>query len=68
MSDSENVTKKCMQTRKDKQLALRSLNNYIEQLKLHYNLSESDVSNLLKIMLRIKTKSDFVNKLWNIFK
>ncbi|NLF84308.1 MAG: hypothetical protein GX568_10075 [Candidatus Gastranaerophilales bacterium] len=68
MLEPDNITKKCMQKRKDKQLALRSLNNYLEQLKLHYNLNDHDVANLLKIILRVKNKSDFINKLWNMFK
>lgn len=68
MLEPDNITKKCMQKRKDKQLALRSLNNYLEQLKLHYNLNDHDVANLLKIILRVKDKSDFINKLWNMFK
>lgn len=68
MSESDNLTKKCIQKRKEKQLALRSLNYYIEQLKLHYNLTDNDVSSLLKSTIKIKNKSDIMNKLWNIFK
>ena len=51
-----------------KQLALKALSNYLEQLKIHYDLNDGDLATLLKNILKIKNKNNFINKVWNIFK
>ena len=70
MSDANHLTKKCINYKKNyrtKQLALKALNNYLEQLKIHYDLKDGDLVKLLKNILKVKNKNNFINKLWNIF-
>jgi len=71
MSDSNNLTDNCQNQKKiyrKKQLALKSLNNYLDQLKIHYDLTEGDLVVILKLVLRVKNQDTFIKKLWNIFK
>lgn len=35
---------------KDKDLIIKSLNNYMEQLKFHFNLSEDEIDLIIKIV------------------
>ena len=59
-----NYIEKC----KKRQQALRYLYNYINQLKIHFDLSEKDIIKLLKHILKMKSKNNFFKKIWNIFK
>ena len=71
MADADPLMQKYLNFRKNhtrKQLALKSLNNYISQLKIHYDLNEKDITKILKYILKIKNKDIFINNLWNIFK
>ncbi len=71
MSDSNYLTEQCLKYRKNyrkKQLALKALNNYLDQLKIHYDLSEVDLIKILKFVLSVKCKNNFLKKFWNIFK
>ncbi len=71
MTDNNYLTEQCQKYKKNqqkKQLALKALNNYLEQLKIHYDLSEFDLVKILKFVLRVKRKNSFFKKLWNIFK
>ncbi|OGI00205.1 MAG: hypothetical protein A2Y25_05410 [Candidatus Melainabacteria bacterium GWF2_37_15] len=69
MSDASCLTQKFLNQRdtcRKKQQALRSLYNYINQLKFHFDLSEKDIDSILRHILRIKNKDNFIKKLWNI--
>lgn len=64
------VAKKCLYYRekgKKRQMALKSTQNYINQLKFHFDLDESDVVKILKQIVREKNKDNFYKKVWNIF-
>lgn len=70
-SDSNYLTEQCHKYKNNyrkKQQALKSLNNYLEQLKIHFDLSETDLIKILKIVLSVKNKNSLIKKLWNIFK
>ncbi|HSA07435.1 MAG TPA: hypothetical protein P5556_09675 [Candidatus Gastranaerophilales bacterium] len=71
MSDFNYSAAKCLNYKKNnrqKQIALKALNNYLDQLKIHYDLTENDLIKILKIVLKIKNKKEFIKNLWNIFK
>ena len=53
---------------KKKQSAAKSLNNYIEQLKIHFDLSDRDTINVLEITLKERRNENFIKKWWNILK
>jgi hypothetical protein len=44
---------------KDKDLIIKSLNNYVEQLKFHFNLTDDEIELLIRIILQKKE-----NKKW----
>ncbi|HIZ27689.1 MAG TPA: hypothetical protein H9673_00665 [Candidatus Adamsella sp.] len=44
---------------KDKDLIIKSLNNYMEQLKLHFDLSEEEIDLIIKIVSKKRN-----NKKW----
>lgn len=70
MTDSNNLTGHCLNYKKNyrkKQLALKALSNYLDQLKIHYDLTEGDLIKLLKFVLSVKSRDNFFKKLWNIF-
>ena len=69
MNDVYCLTQKYLNQRetcRKRQQALKSLYNYINQLKIHFDLNEKDINSLLKHILRIKSKDNFIKKLWNI--
>lgn len=51
-----------------RQQALRALYNYLNQLKIHFDLNDKDIAKILKHILKIKNKDSFMNRVWNIFK
>ncbi|MDD3151052.1 MAG: hypothetical protein PHV68_09520 [Candidatus Gastranaerophilales bacterium] len=53
---------------KNKQNAQKSLNNYIRQLEIHFELSNEDVINMLNSVIKNKKSVEFDKKWWHIFK
>ncbi|MEI8390591.1 MAG: hypothetical protein WCG23_12005 [bacterium] len=53
---------------KKKQNASRSLNNYMEQLKIHFDLNDRDLIKVLEITLKEKRNKNFIKKWWHILK
>jgi len=48
--------------------AKRSLNNYVNQLKMHFNLNEEEVVKILHAILIAKRNNNFIKKWWQIWK
>ncbi len=48
--------------------AKRSLNNYLEQLQMHFDLGDTDVMSILESSLRSKKHNLFLKKWWHIWK
>lgn len=53
---------------KKKQSAAKSLNNYMEQLKIHFDLNDIDVIKVLELALKERRKGIFIKKWWHILK
>lgn len=53
---------------KKKQNAAKSLNNYMDQLKIHFDLSERDIIKVLELSLKKRKNENFIKKWWHIFK
>lgn len=53
---------------KKKQGAAKSLNNYMEQLKIHFDLSDRDIIKVLELALKEKRNENFIKKWWHILK
>lgn len=53
---------------KKKQSAARSLNIYIDQLKIHFDLNEKDTIKVLEQALKERRKENIIKKLWRILK
>lgn len=48
--------------------AKKSLNNYIEQLQFHFNLSEDELISVLKNVLKARENINSIKKWWQIWK
>ena len=53
---------------KKKQIAIKSINNYLSQLKLHYELEDSEIANVLKLIILQYQESSNSKKWWEFFK
>lgn len=53
---------------KKKQNAARSLNNYLNQLKIHFDLNDLDIIKVLELALKERKNEIFIKKWWHIFK
>ena len=53
---------------KKKQNAAKALNNYMEQLKIHFDLSDNDIIKVLELALKEKRNGIFIKKWWHILK
>lgn len=53
-----------------KQNAKNSLNNYIKQLKIHFDLKEEELTEVIKAVLESQpqNKTKFIKKGWQIWK
>ncbi len=66
MGDSDGrtqITKKYINYRekcKKRHMALKSLCNYINQLKIHFDLNENDIIKILKQILKTKNNDNFI--------
>jgi hypothetical protein len=52
---------------KKKQNAAKSLNNYLDQLKFHFELTDIDIAKVLEMALQERKNQIFVKKWWRIF-
>lgn len=52
---------------KKKQIVIKSINNYLAQLKLHFELSEDELSEILKTINKQYKKTISSKKWWQIF-
>ena len=48
--------------------ARRSLNNYIDQLKIHFELEEKEIISILNSLTQSKKNKYFIKKWWHIWK
>lgn len=46
----------------------KSLNNYLNQLKIHFDINDEDVLNILESIQKSRKKSNFGNPWWHIWK
>ena len=53
---------------KKKQSAAKALNNYMEQLKIHFDLNDRDIVKVLELALKERKKGNFIKKWWHILK
>lgn len=53
---------------KKKQSAAKALNNYMEQLKIHFDLSDRDIIKVLELALKERKNEMFIKKWWHILK
>jgi len=53
---------------KKKQNAAKALNNYMEQLKIHFDLNDRDIVKVLELALKERKKGNFIKKWWHILK
>lgn len=53
---------------KKKQNAAKSLNNYLNQLKIHFDLSETETIKVLEAVLRERKSKTISKKWWQILK
>ena len=61
----KNADKKYFQNNiKKKQFAIKSVNNYLNQLKLHYELSEQELFEVLKNIISKQKKLAISSKKW----
>lgn len=51
----------------NQQTAKKALESYLEQLKVHYELSDNEIIELLHLSFKSK-KTDSIKRWWNIFK
>ena len=52
---------------KKRQNAIKSVNNYLSQLKIHYDLSDTEMYDILKIIENEYKKSISSKRWWRIF-
>lgn len=48
-------------------MAIKSVQNYINQLKFHFDLDEDEVLDVLKYIIKENKKDNFYKRVWNIF-
>jgi len=65
-SETENRFKKI--DYKSKNDAKRSLNNYIGQLKIHFELDEDDIIQIMENILKLRKNERLIKKWWHIWK
>lgn len=53
---------------KKKQNAAKSLNHYLDQLKIHFDLSDNDLVKVLELALKERRNENFIKKWWHILK
>lgn len=63
MSNS-NMFEHIIQKKKDKESINRCLLRYIEQLKIHFNVSDNDINDIIKNILKSRANKT----IWDLFK
>lgn len=53
---------------KKKQNAVKALNNFLNQLKIHFDFNDNDIIKVLELMLKEKKHENFTKKWWHILK
>ncbi len=53
---------------KKTQIASKSLNSYLSQLKIHFNLNDEDVVKVLELSLKERKNNTLMKKWWHILK
>lgn len=48
--------------------AKRSLSNYVGQLKIHFDLNDREIVNVLEAVLKSRRNTDFLKKWWHIWR
>lgn len=51
-----------------KQAAKKSLNNYVNQLKTHFDLNDTEIIKILDSILKSKKRNIIIKKWWQIWK
>jgi nitrogen regulatory protein PII len=46
----------------------KSLNNYLNQLKIHFDVNDEDILNIVESIQKSRKKSNFKNQWWHIWK
>ena len=68
MDKNTNYDKKYFQNSfKKKQNVLKSINNYLSQLKMHFELSDEDLADIIKTVNSEYKKTISSKKWWQIF-
>lgn len=53
---------------KKQQNARKSLENYVKQLKMHFDLNDKDIIKVLETMVKLHKNNVFCKKWWQIWK
>ena len=53
---------------KKKQNAVKALNNYLNQIKIHFDFDDKDIVKVLEAALKEKKHEVFVKKWWHMLK
>ena len=53
---------------KKKQNAVKALNNYLNQIKIHFDFNDRDIIKVLELALKEKKHENFVKKWWHMLK
>lgn len=67
MDNKANYNQKNINLKK-KQTAIKSINNYLSQLKMHYELEDNELAEILKIVILPYKKISSIKKWWKFFK
>ena len=51
-----------------KQNAVKALNNYLNQIKIHFDFDDKDIVKVLELTLKEKKHENFVKKWWHMLK
>ncbi len=67
MDKKQNINKKYFSNNNKKRQALKSINNYLTQLKMHFELSNEETFDILKSILAQHKKQIISSKKWWCF-
>lgn len=62
-----NKENNCLKIKKI-QNAKKSLNNYINQLKIHFDLNDDEIFSIIKALFESKRNNNLLKKWWQIWK
>lgn len=58
---NSNLFDNIVQNNKNKESIKKCLGAYIEQLKIHFNVSDNDINDIIRVVLRSRTSKKFWN-------